>query len=158
MIKPGPGDSVLTRLDASRYGPVEDARASGGRVFVQVARGGSRTTADNALDNHPLGVLSGLQISRERHLARAASMRRSTDEAESLRDADRSSVAGTLSVIDAGALLAREIRSVAGERGVIKTRFAIWHRASHHHMGMCDRSHIGNGRKGSIFREDRHFG
>ena len=66
-----------------------------------------------------------------------------TNKAESLRDADRSSVASTLSVVDARALLAREIGSVAGERGIIKTRFAIRHRASHPISLLVSKSHSG---------------
>lgn len=148
-VEPGPGEGVLAFFDT--LGNLVGQRAFGagaalGEVAVHV-RGAA--TLDR-LDDHPLGVLGGLEILGQTDLAGTATVDGGTGEAQGhgLADLGDSLLIG--SIVDTAALLAGEVTAIGQQRRVVEGGLAVGSRLGHDHVSVDGGSAEQNGGKTSL--------
>ena len=137
LVEPSPGQRVLTSRQVFGNGEVVGIGSSSVGIVADVASGVlGRAATLNGVDDLPDGVLVGLEVSGDRDLAGTTTVGSTTLELELLGAALGVDVAGTALLVDAIALLAREIGTTGIEGTVVEGSGAIGNGVAHEHVGV----------------------
>lgn len=136
LVEPGPSEGCISSGEGGWDGVGIGVGVDLTRIIAVVSSDVFHGAATlDGMNDFPDTACGGLEVISDGDLARTTAVDSTTNESELLGGTKGHDIVSTLSSVNTGSLLAREIGSGGEERRVVEGGCAIWGGRAHFHMG-----------------------